>query len=162
MIDPHQIARDAVRVGNVIYHADAVIGPWVHRRIGGEWRPDMPAIGAIRDGRVAAGVTFENYNGANVFAHIAGEGRWADRHVLFHFFSYPFDRLGVFRVTAPVMSSNEQGARFCLKAGFRPEATLSGAAGDGGDIILFRMFRHECRWIGGNDGQGQLAGASAA
>lgn len=163
MIDTGEIARKAVRVGAVLYHADEVVGPWVHRRAGGEWKPDMPAIGALKGGALVAGVTFEQYNGFNVFAHIAGEGAWASPHVLYHFFAYPFETLGCSRVTAPVMASGEHGARFCLKAGFRPEATLSGAAGDGGDLILFRMLRHECRWIGGaRDGQGQHEGAGAA
>lgn len=151
-----KVARQAQRIGDVIYYADEIVGPWVHRRAGGEWQGGMPALGVIHGDKLVAGVTFEAWNGHNVYAHIAGEGAWATRHVLSCFFGYPFHMLGCSRVTAPVRATNHLGARFCLRAGFVPEATLSGAASDGSDLILFRMFRRDCRWIGdADDGQEQ-------
>lgn len=123
------------------------IGPWVCERAGGTWVAGRgTAIGQERNGEIISGVLYEDYNGANVICHIAGVGRWATRKFLRVIFDYPFRQLGVKRITVPVASSNEKCVRFVQHLGFTLEACLKDAHPDG-DILIYRMMAHECRWL---------------
>lgn len=118
-----------------------------------EWG-SYTAIGMERDGELIGGVVYDQYNGPNIFAHIAGKPgtRWLTRAFLYAMFSYPFDQLGVARITGPVASDNEAAIRLDKHLGFTHEATLSGAA-PAGDLLLFVMWRKDCRFLGGRYGR---------
>ena len=62
-------------------------------------------------------------------------------------FAYPFKVCGVERVSAHVESSNVASRRFCGHLGFVPEARLFAAANDGSDVILYVMWRADCRFL---------------
>lgn len=126
----------------------SVVGPWVVERGGGQWWPGRgTAIGKIgKDGKLVAGVLYEDYNGANIVCHIAGEGNWATREFLNIIFDYPFNQLGVRRITAPNDSTNEQAIRLVTRMGFALESTLKQATPDG-DLLLFVLFKDDCRFI---------------
>lgn len=126
----------------------SVIGPWVCSRAGGTWTPGRgTGIGRVRDGELVGGVLYEDWNGANVVAHIAGEGQgWLDRELLWTMFDYPFNQLGVTRITGVVPSANAAARRFDEHLGFVQEAVLEGAHPDG-DLIVYRMRRDECKWL---------------
>ena len=98
--------------------------------------------------RIRAGVWYENFNGANMMMHIASDGTkaWMTREYLWYAFFYPFVECGCKRVTALVAASNTDSRLFCERVGFSTEATLQDAAADG-DMIVYRMFRDECRWL---------------
>lgn len=124
-----------------------VIGPWVCQRAGGKYIPGRySAIGWVKNNSLVAGVLYENCNGANVIAHIAGEGNWCNRLFLWVIFDYPFNQLKVSRITAPVSSSNQKCLRFINHLGFTHEATLKDAEPDG-DLLIYKMTRDECRWL---------------
>ena len=134
---------------------DAVlIGPWVAERTGGSWTPGRgTAIGKVtNDGTIQAGVLYEDWNGANLVCHIAGEGNWANRQFLNVIFDYPFNQLKVKRMTAPIASTNARSINLVTKMGFELECTLTQATPDG-DMFLFRMFRDECKYIRGKYGK---------
>lgn len=123
------------------------IGPWVCARIGKRYIPGtMSAIGRVRDGRIVGGVLFEDYNGVNVFMHVAGIGNWLSRHMLSVTFDYVFNQLNCLRVTGVVSASNDAARRFDEKLGFVKEAILRDAAPDG-DLIIYCMRREDCRWL---------------
>lgn len=109
----------------------------------------MVAIGLRRGQRLVAGVVFEGFNGRNVWMHVAAVpgGRWLVRAYLKACFAYPFLVAGVDRVTGYVDASNEAARRFDEHLGFVEEARLSGAAADGGDVILYVMRRADCRFL---------------
>lgn len=109
----------------------------------------MTAIGLVRWGRLVAGVLYEGFNGRNIWMHVAAEpgGRWMVRDYLRACFAYPFKVCGVDRITGYVDASNGPARRFDERLGFREEARLAGAAADGGDVILYVMRRHECRFL---------------
>lgn len=109
------------------------------------------AIGLARDGQLVAGVLYEHWNGRNLWMHVAAEpgASWMTRSYLRACFVYPFVSCGVSRVSGYVDANNADAVRFNLRLGFRPEARLAGAAGDGGDVVIFAMRRDECRFIGG-------------
>lgn len=109
----------------------------------------MTAIGLRRDGDLVAGVIYEGFNGRNVWMHVAAESsrRWLVRDYLRACFAYPFNVCGCDRVSGYVEDSNESAKRFDEHLGFRPEARLKGAAPDGGDVILYVMWKKDCRYV---------------
>lgn len=130
----------------VTFDAD-VVGPWVCQRAGGQYIPGkFQAIGRVRDGELIAGVLYEGLNGANVFCHIAGEGRWANRHYLWLIFDYPFRQLGVRRITTVVEPLNTVSQKFTERLGFELETKMEDSHPDG-DMWVFRMFKRDCRWL---------------
>ena len=108
----------------------------------------MKGLGLEKDGELVAGVAFEGFNGHNVWMHVAAEpgGRWMTRDFLRYCFYYPFEELKVSRVSGYVEASNERALRFDYHLGFKPEARLSGAASDGGDVVVLVMWRGDCRY----------------
>lgn len=126
----------------------SIVGPWVAGHIPGmTYQPgSAAAIGRIKDGQIVAGVLYQDFNGANVFCHIAGVGRWMNKQYLSIIFDYPFRQLKVRRITVCVASSNTASRRFVEHLGFTLEAILHDAHPDG-DLRIYKMTADECRWI---------------
>ncbi|MFJ0379149.1 GNAT family N-acetyltransferase [Bordetella bronchiseptica] len=125
-----------------------VVGPWVASRVGKPYVPGTcSAIGRVVNGKIVAGVLYEEFNGTNVFCHIAGDGRgWLSRNFLSIIFDYPFRQLKVKRITGVVASSNEAARKFDEHLGFELEAILLGAHPDG-DLLVYKMTADKCRWL---------------
>lgn len=99
-----------------------------------------------------AGIWFENYNGANMMMHVAAvpHSRWMTKELLWYTFYYPFIECGCKRVTGLVAEDNEAAREFDERLGFKLEARLKDAAPNG-DLLVYAMFRDECRWLGLRD-----------
>lgn len=139
------------------------VGEWVCARTKGTWEPGCAqAVGWSRDGVIVAGVVFDQWNGAQVCMHVASDGsrKWLNREFLSLCFHYAFEQLKVKRITGLVAASNTQALRFDEHLGFVREATLADAAPDG-DLIVLRMYKHECKWIGVHHGWKVLSPAAA-
>lgn len=126
-----------------------VVAPWVLERAGGgQFIPGTySAIGRVKDGNLAGGIIYESFNGANVFCHIAGEGRWMNRDFLRMIFDYPFRQLGVKRMTAMIVSNNSKCIGFVENLGFEKECEMFQAHNDG-NILVYRLMAKDCRWLG--------------
>lgn len=138
------------RVGDVVFGADQEIGQWVTKRIPGfRASPDCRSLGVIREGRVVAGIVFENFNGIHIEAAIAAEtgSRWATRPTLFSIFHYPFGTLGCEAISVSVPSTNLESLNLATKLGFEPEALIRFAAHDGSTLVILKAFRDRCKWI---------------
>lgn len=130
------------------------VGAYVAKRIGVKdvaYFGPYQAIGVEEDGAIIAGAVYCEYNGKNCWVHIAGEpGRhWLINEFLSYGFDYPFNQLKVNRLTGWVEASNEAALRLDLHLGYEIEATLKGAARDGGDVHIVRMFKDDCRYLKG-------------
>ena len=124
-----------------------IVGPWVCEKAGGTWIEGRgTAIGKFKNGELVAGVLYEDYNGAQVLAHIRGDGNWACREYLRIIFDYPFNQLKVRRITVPIASHNTKAINLVEKMGFQLECVLSQATPDG-DMNIYRMFRDDCRYL---------------
>lgn len=110
---------------------------------------DSKSIGLERDGRLVAAALYQGFNRRNVWVHLAGEagGRWMTRAFLRYGFHYPFVELGVDRLSGTVDASNAAARRLNEHLGYRVEAVLKGAAADGGDVLIYVMWRDACRFI---------------
>jgi RimJ/RimL family protein N-acetyltransferase len=139
----------------LVYELDDVLA-FVKRHLPGLARTEgMQAIGLARNGSLVAGAIYEGWNGRNVWVHLAGEpgARWMTRRFLTAGFAYPFLVGGVDRISGYVDASNTAARRFDEHIGFKEEARLSGAAADGGDVIIYVMRRADCRFLGAGHGQ---------
>lgn len=136
---------------HILLGADDDIGRWIASRLPPgfeEWiTGGGRAIGFAYRGKLIAGVAYFRYNGASLEVAIASESaRWMSRHNLWLIFAYPFEQLGVRRITAIANASNHGSRKLIETLGFQHEATLAQAAPDG-DQIVYRMLRQDCRWI---------------
>jgi hypothetical protein len=113
--------------------------------------PDMET------GRILAGIWFENWNGANMMMHVASlpHSRWMTKELLWYTFYYPFIECGCKRVTGLVAETNTAAREFDERLGFHLEARLKDAAPEG-DLLVYAMFRDECRWLGLRDRMAHL------
>lgn len=124
--------------------------PWAWQRVGCEIPPkEAKAIMLFDDNHLCAVTMYTDYTGGNVSMHIASDGskRWMTRAFLRASFAYPFEQLGVRRVTGLVAVSNPTALRFDLHLGFKHEGRMRAAAQDGSDLLVLGMLRHECRHL---------------
>ena len=114
-----------------------------------QWAPKMKGIGLERNDALAAGVLYEGFNGSNVWMHVAAVpgARWMTREFLNYSFHYPFVEMRAQRISGWVEASNLCARKFDEHLGFTHEATLSGAARDGGDVLIYRMRREDCKYV---------------
>lgn len=125
------------------------VSAWVGARMG-ETGParfsSCTAVGLEENGTLIVGVVYDYFNGTNINAHIAAEGhRWLTRAYLHFIFWYPFVQLECNRLTALVPATNLPSRAFVEHLGFTLE-TLLAEAHPTGDVLVYRMFRRDCRW----------------
>lgn len=122
---------------------------WVARQTNdyGNFGTDI-GIGWEREGKLIAGVAYANWNGPNVECHIASDGskRWLTRRFLWTIFDYPFNQLGVKRITVCVGEGNAASNRFVRHLGFTIEAELADAHPTG-RLRIYRLWKSECRFL---------------
>jgi RimJ/RimL family protein N-acetyltransferase len=125
------------------------VGEFCTRLIGGYFWEPYTAIGLERNGEVIGGVVYDSFYGPSISAHIAGKPgtRWLTRSFLRAMFHYPFVQLGAKRITGPVEASNEAAIKLDQHLGFTLEATLKDAM-PSGDLLLFVMWKKDCRFLG--------------
>ena len=127
-----------------------VVLPFAQSLIPGLARCDgMRGIGLRRHSDLVATAIYEGFNGQNIWVHLAGlqGGRWMTRDFLRAGFAYPFKVCGVNRLSGYVNASNTDARRLNEHLGYEEEARLKGAAPDGGDVILYVMWRENCRFL---------------
>lgn len=130
---------------------DPLVSAFVAERLGyGTTFTACATIGMQRRGELIGGVVYDAYTGANCNMHVASNGsrHWMSKEFLFAAFNYPFQQLGLKRVTAPVERTNRDALRFDYHLGFEDEAVLKDAA-TSGDLLLLVMWSSKCRWWNG-------------
>lgn len=124
------------------------VGTWVCEAAGGMCTEASRAIGLERDGLLIAGIMYDGYTGASIAMHSrCDDPRHVTRSFYWMIFDYPFNQLGVKRVTGLVSSANIRAQRTNEKLGWKRETTLSDYFPDG-DGIVYVMRREDCRWLG--------------
>lgn len=124
-----------------------VVGRWVAQQMDGAYFEEKSqAIGLEQDGKLVAGVIYENWNGRSIICHISILGG-VSKQWLGAIFKYAFVTCGVGRIIAPVDSANERAVNLVKRMGFTEEARLTDAAANG-DMIFFTMQPGACRYLG--------------
>jgi hypothetical protein len=143
-------------VGRVLFGADEHVARWVAKRIEGMTvSPGAKALGVAIDERIVAGVVYEQFNGVHCTVSIAavpGSG-WADRRTLAALFGYPFEQLDCTAISVTIPMSNLPSLNLATGLGFKPEAIIAFAAPDGGPLVVLKMFKDTCRWLGYGQGK---------
>lgn len=104
------------------------------------------ALGVEQDGKLVSGFVLTDFNGVNGWVHIATDVALS-RHFLWVGFDYIFNHCKCQRISGWVEASNTEALKLDLHLGYTVEAILKGAARDGGDVYVLRMFKDECRWL---------------
>lgn len=129
----------------VTSHQD-MLATWLCNRIGLTPSPHIQCIGQVQDGKITGVVGFDGYNGASCVMHVAGEGNWCTKSLLFATFDYPFNRLNCNVVMAFVPSGNKAALRFNKHIGFSDPIEISGAHPDG-SLLFMTMNKAQCRFL---------------
>lgn len=128
----------------------AIAAEALRREAGVKLSPDFQAIiWANKDTRMLEWVVgYDSFLGKTCQMHMVNFfTRRTPRALLEIAFDYPFNQLGLKAVLGVVNSTNEKAMKYDLHLGFKEVARLVGLHDDGGDIVLFRMNREDCRWI---------------
>ena len=134
----------------MIYVFDAErIGRWVCEKTGGMYQQGNTGIALEHDGVLVVGIMYDGYTGASIAMHSRCDNPKATTREFYRrIFDYPFNQLGVKRVTGIVPSNNSRALQVDQKLGFKYETTLADYFPDG-DAVIFIMRREDCRWIRG-------------
>lgn len=134
----------------LVYGEDEKVARWVGERLARDAEAFVPckAIGISKNGKLIAGVVYNNYVGHLIEMTIASiDKRWCSGHNLRALFSYPFIQLNLKRVQA-LCSANDEGVQMFLKRlGFIHEGTHACAYHDGSDALSFGMLKNQCKWL---------------
>ena len=134
-------------VKRIIDNEHERVGLWIQEHGGGFFREGTKCIGLEKDGQLVAGVMYDFYNGASVYAHIAAVGKhWLDREYLWFLFYYAFEQLKVNVILGLVASNNLQARRFDEHLGFKLLVEIPDADPDG-STLLYTMRKQDCRWL---------------
>lgn len=106
------------------------------------------SIGLERDGEIVAGIVYCDFSGSNIFLHVASKPgvNWISRGLLKLVFGWPFNGLGVKRITGLVPESNTRAVKLDEHLGFKREARLEDIFPEGA-LLIFGMRREECRFL---------------
>ena len=122
------------------------VGLWVANKIKGTYHAGDNAIGLLKDGKIIAGVLYENYNGRSIVVHIGVEGVLT-RSFLGAIFDYPFNVCNVNKLIATITSTNTKSIKLTSHLGFTQEGRLLDATPEG-DLIIYTLKKSDCRFLG--------------
>lgn len=107
------------------------------------------AFGWRRRGEIVAGVVFDKVGRNNAWVHIAAVpgAAWLTKTALRVPFIYAFSVCKLNRISGYIAASNIRARKFVEHLGFQPEAVLTCAAEDGGDIVIYVMWAEGCRYV---------------
>ena len=93
-------------------------------------------------------VAYDGFIGQCCQMHVVNlKGKPAPRKMLWACFHYPFEQADMKYVIGLVNSLNEPAMRFDKHLGFEEMARLPGAHDGGGDIVIMKMEKPQCRWL---------------
>ena len=106
------------------------------------------ALGLVRGGELIAGVIYNNFEAANVCAHIGAiDGRhWLTPAFLAAMFDYPFNQMRKRRITALCAKKNRIARKFTEHLGFQYEGCLKNYYG-ADDLIVYGLLAEKCRYL---------------
>lgn len=136
----------------LLYGADKDVCEWVSIKLFKEnnrYVDTCRAIGVVEDGILIAGVVYSSYcpNHSIEMSVASIDKRWANRHNLKAFFSFPFIQLGLERVWTQCSAEQEGVIMFNKRLGFKQEGFHPKGWPMGGDSLSFGMLRENCKWV---------------
>ena len=105
----------------------------------------VTGLGWVKDGKIVAGVMYEEFTEASIHATIVIEEPMVKGFV-HKIFDYPFNQLGVDKIIVQANTSNAESVNLAKRLGFTEEGMIKGAYLDG-DRIILTMTKDECKWL---------------
>lgn len=134
-------------MAKIVTDRQAELGHWLCSRTNGEYTGSGTYIGLEKAGVIVAATGYEDFNGASIRMHVAGDGkRWMTREFLWYAFHYPFCELNVKKIIGLVHSGNEDALKLDNHLGMVHEATIKDGVIDG-DLLIFTMTKEQCRFL---------------
>jgi hypothetical protein len=96
---------------------------------------------------VVGGFVIVKYMGQSGAIHMAGEGNWCSRELMWMVFHYAFNQCGYRKLLAPVKSDMYDVISMDLRAGWRLEATFSDVFEDDAHLLILSMTKETCPWL---------------
>lgn len=130
-----------------------LVSEWVSERTGCTIPREGTAIGWEREGKLVAGVMYEDFTGTCITATIAiEEGSTVPRGFIQKIFDYPFNQLLCRKILACVEQTNEASRRLVERMGFVKEAVIFDAFPDGA-MIIYSVTPETSRYLEKAHGQ---------
>lgn len=153
MIDP---SKPISIHDGVMYGQDELVASFVAKRAARSERGFGPcvALGHIRHNKLIGGVVFHNYrpeDGDIEMSLAFDRPPTPSRATLRRVFGFPFQQLGLNRITIRIAADNRPVIRLTKGYGFKPEGRLREARA-GTDELIYGMLKSECRWLGDHHG----------
>ena len=105
----------------------------------------VTALGWVKEGKIVAGVMYEEFTEASIHATIVVEEQMMKGFV-HKIFDYPFNQLGANKIIVQANTANTESVNLAKRLGFTEEGMIKGAYLDG-DRIILTMTKDECRWL---------------
>jgi len=134
----------------IVYGDDIV--RWTVERMPCQIGFDKPfGMGFIKNNVLVGSVVYDNYRPqakSICFSGALDDKNALTRGTIRHVFDYPFNQLGVNRITAMIDVNNDSSIRLARQLGFTHEGTLrQGSPVNCGDLLVFGMLKGECNWL---------------
>ena len=122
---------------------------WLCSKGGEDYPVDTMCIGQEKDGELIAVVGYNQFTQENCQIHVASTSvYWLSKLLLFAIFDYPFNKVGVKVILAPILKDNVKSLNLCRKLGFVVAETTN-------DLVIMSMRRNQCKWLQQGEGNGQ-------
>lgn len=131
----------------MLYQGELIVR-WLCARIGLVPTEHIKAIGRMKGEQILCAVGYDGFNGVSCHMHVAGDGNWINKEILFAAFDYPFNELKLNLVLGMVPGNNHDALRLDKHLGFKILYEVRDSHPDG-SIYLMGMYRNECRWLNG-------------
>jgi RimJ/RimL family protein N-acetyltransferase len=117
-----------------------------------DYAKDTMCIGQEKDGKLIAVLGYNNFTDKLCQIHVAStDVFWLTRELLFAIFDYPFNKVGLKVILAPICKDNFKSLNLCRKLGFVKVADIP-YAHPNGDLIIMAMERNQCKWLQQGEG----------
>ncbi len=134
----------------LIVEPQGVIKHWLCDQIGYIPTAEFICIGQFDEMKqdLIGAIGYDGWSENMVEMHSAGTpgSYWLTKEFLFKCFHFPFIVHGREIVTSRVSTGNPVAVKMNLQAGFTEQCRIKGGADDG-DLIIFTMYRAECKWL---------------
>lgn len=138
----------AIGTINIVIN-DPSVGEWVREKIPKVpcWVPGFKSLAAAENGEMLGAVVYDAFTPYECCIHVRLDKPGCKTpEVLRAVFAYPFEQLGLKRLTGLVGAQNDKGRQLCTWLGFHLEGCKANGLGDE-DELIYGLLRENCRWL---------------
>jgi len=120
-----------------------------------DYPQETMCIGSVKDSELVGVTGFNAFMPNSCQIHVAAKDvQFLTREYLNCVFDYPFNKLKVKVIIAPICKDNVKSLNLCRKLGFEQVADIP-YGHPNGDLIVVTMKRNQCRWLQQGEGHGR-------